>query len=101
MITDPKSIAEILRIGQSSDFWRLILQNIDATLAGVQEELDSPDMIKVPESDYKTINEILKAKKEYLLLLKELPNEIIMDLEMPSDVNEDPDPFQTAEELET
>lgn len=102
---DPKNIEsakEILRTGTSTEFWRLICNALDDSIAHLQAEQDGDDIKDLPSEQYKVEAELLKAKRKYLVHLKGLPNTLIQYLTEPPDNTEKQknfDPYYTASEL--
>ena len=106
MQIDPSQIEstkEILRNGQASEFWRLICQATDESIAFLQEQEDGEAMDELPAEEYVMMTKLLKAKRQYLKKLKTMPNDIIESLTEPSgnlDVDKPADPYWTPKQIQ-
>ena len=99
---EKENAKEILRIGMSSEFWRLLSEGLDDNIENLRKMQDSDEMQELAPEQYKLRSELLKAKKKYLTDLKKLPQSLIDFLSDPQGNNEDPhnfDPYYTSEEL--
>lgn len=102
---DPKSVdsaKEILRLGQATEFWKLICDALDDSIVHLQKKQDDDDIEDLPAERYKVETELLKAKRKYLAHLKRLPEALIAYLTQPAgnlEKDHNFDPFYTAEEL--
>lgn len=102
---DPKkaeSLMEILRLGQATEFWKLIQESIDESKEHLQKVEDSQELRELPAEQYKLESEILKMKKRYLDHLRRLPTSIIEYLQEPPENREkagNDDPYYNQEEL--
>lgn len=102
---EPKNIEnakEVLRLGKGTEFWFLVCNALDESIAHLQNEQDGEAIKDLPAEQYKLESELLKAKRAYLKHLKKLPETLIAyftevpeNLEKPKNY----DPFYTAEEL--
>jgi len=92
---DRDSIREVLKQGVKADFWKIIIQGLDAIIENLQKEQDSEGLKELPAEQYKVESEILKAKRKYLKDLKEFPQTLLSDLDDPNENNkpEDLDPY--------
>jgi len=106
MITiDPKrveDVKELLKVGQTTEFWILICEALDDSIEHLQSEQDGEEVKDLPAEQYKLEVELLKAKRKYLKHLKNLPNGIIAYITQPEvnlEENENSDPYYTPEEL--
>lgn len=84
MEKDAKSKQAILQQGQSSDFWRIILDYIELSREHLRKEQKSQNLKSLPAEEYKLQNELLMAKLEYLDNLADYPNTIISSLQNPN-----------------
>jgi len=82
---DKESIREILKQGVKTDFWKIIMQGLDAVAEDLQREQDSEGLKELPAEQYKVESEILKAKRKYLRELKDFPRTILNDLDDPNE----------------
>lgn len=93
---------EVLRLGKTTEFWALLTQALDESIAHLQDKQDSDDLKELLAEQYKLEAELLKAKRAYLKHLKELPDTLIAYLTEPAgnlDKEENFDPYFTAREL--
>ena len=93
---------EILRSGQNTEFWKLLCDALDESIAHLQTEQDGEDIKELPAEQYKVEAELLKAKRKYLSHLKNLPETLIAYITPPAGNTEKPenfDPYFTSEEL--
>ena len=84
---------EILRQGQSTEFWRLILEVLDQNVENLRAQQDSEDFKELSNEQYKIENELLKAKIKYNQKLKDLPNTLIAHLQTPNQEVKNFDPY--------
>lgn len=80
-----QSKQEILRQGQQSDFWRIILEYITESKEHLRQEQASDELKDYPADQYKVEMELLKAKIKYLDNLANYPNTIIGWLQNPNE----------------
>jgi hypothetical protein len=88
-----KDKQELLRLGQATEFWRLITGVLDENIASLRGEQDSEDLKELSNDQYKIHNELLKAKIKYNQRLKELPDTLIAHLQSPNQEGKDYDPY--------
>ena len=96
---DIESVKETLLQGQSSEFWLLVLQSLEQSIARLEGERDGEDIKDLPAEQYKVESELLKAKISYLKHLKEIPATIIQWLQQPDQSIPNFDPYYTVDEL--
>lgn len=105
MIQEPKgaeSKMEILRLGQATEFWRVICDAIDESISYLRAEEDGDAIRELPAEQYKLESELLKAKRKYLAHLKNLPSSLIAYLTEPAEnttKEKNYDPFYSEAEL--
>ena len=80
-----QSKQEILRQGQQSDFWQIILEYIQESKGHLRQQQDSDELKDLPADQYKVENELLKAKIKCLDKLTDYPNTIIGRLQNPNE----------------
>ena len=88
-----ESAKETLRLGAKTDFWKLILEVLDDNIESLRKEQDSDEFRELDSHQYKTENEILKAKINYLKQLKKTPDNVIGWLGNPDSGDFNPDPY--------
>ena len=93
-MTDPLSQQEILKQGQLSEFWQIIVQFVRESKEHLRQEQDSDSLRDLPADQYKVENELLKAKIQYLDKLTDYPNTIIGWLQNPNQEEKDWDPYR-------
>lgn len=101
-IEDPKnreSIREIMRQGAASEFWQLVLEVLDQNIEHQQTMIEGDAIGDLGADEYKINMEVLKSRKRYLTMLKELPNTVILSLERPDQKEVILDPYYKPEEL--
>jgi len=86
---------EILRTGQQTEFWRLIVEAIEESKAHIQKQMDGNDILDLPPEQYKMVNELFKSKKQFLDTLIKTPENLMSWLETPP--NERPKEFDPYE----
>jgi hypothetical protein len=97
---DKKNIQKTLRQGAATEFWQIILQALDESIQYLQNQQDSEEMRELSSEQYKVENEILKAKRANLKILKELPSTIMGWLENPDQSEPEFDPYNKPEDFE-
>ena len=90
---DEKSQQEILKQGQTSEFWQLILEFIGKSKNDLRVQQDADEFRDLPADQYKIENELLKAKIKYLDRLASYPNSIIGWLQNPNTKETNYDPY--------
>lgn len=98
-----ESAKELLRLGQLTEFWKVVCDALDDSIAHLQATQDGEDMKELTADQYKLESELLKAKKKYLVHLKNLPATLISFLTEPAGNLEKPvnyDPYYSAQELQ-
>lgn len=93
---DPKeslSKQEILRQGQQSDFWQIIVEALKESKDHLRQQQDADELRDLPADQYKVENELLKAKIKYLDKLADYPNTIIGWLQSPNQEEKNYDPY--------
>lgn len=101
-IDDPQqaeNVKETMSEGQSTEFWVLIMQALDQSIARLEGERDGQEIKELPADQYKMESELLKAKIHYLKHLKELPSTIMAWTQQPDQSTPSFDPYYTASEL--
>ena len=88
-----QSKQEILRQGQQSDFWQIIITYLKESKEHLRQQQDSDNLKDLPADQYKVENELLKAKIQYLDKLADYPNTIIGWLQNPNPEEKDWDPY--------
>lgn len=88
-----EDIKEIIRQGERTEFWALIVQALQESKEAIQREQDGEDIAELPADQYKLKNELYKAKKDYLETLMRTPQNIISWLQEPSNENKEFDPY--------
>lgn len=99
---DIETAKTILKNGQTADFWKLICEAIDDSIADIQSKQDSDDFRDLPSLQYKLETEIMKAKRKYLSHLKNLPQTLIEHWTEPAgniETSVNFDPYFTVKEL--
>ena len=91
---DTKSKQEILKQGQSSDFWQIITEFIKESKDHLRREQDADELRYLPADQYKVENELIKAKIKYLDKLADYPNTIIGWLQNPNTEETNFDPYK-------
>ena len=97
------SAKEVLRLGQGTEFWKLLCDALDDSIAHLQAEQDGDEINGLPAEQYKLMSELLKAKRKYLVHLKNLPETLIAYLTQPAgNIEKEPnfDPYFTQKELQ-
>ncbi|MCK5211698.1 hypothetical protein KAJ89_03280 [Candidatus Parcubacteria bacterium] len=84
---------EILRLGQDSDFWRLMLVALEKCKENLRNISDSDDFKDLPADRYKLESELSKAKIKYLDKLSNLPGSLIVWMKNPDNKDKDFDPY--------
>ncbi len=92
---NPLDIQTVMEQGKTSDFWQLIMQAIEQTRMNLQEYQDSDEFRDLPADKYKLESELIHAKRKYLNILKETPDNIISWLSQPDAKIENFDPYKT------
>lgn len=85
---------EILRQGQTTQFWQLIIESLRDSKNHLRNEQDSEDLKDLPADQYKVESELIKAKIKYIDKLIEYPNTLIGWLEKPDNEQTEYDPYQ-------
>ena len=83
----------ILKQGTMTEFWKLIVRALQESKEALQKLQDGEDIANLPAEQYKLMNELYKAKKEYLDTLTRTPENIISWLQDPISENKDFDPY--------
>ena len=102
---DPKNIdgvKEILRLGQNTEFWKIICDALNDSITHLQSEQDGEAIKDLPSEQYKFETELLKAKRKYLAHLKVLPDTLIAFFAQPAGNVEKPlnfDPYYQESEI--
>lgn len=91
---ESQSKQEILRQGQQSDFWNIIVEFLRKSREDLRGQQDSDELRDLPADQYKVENELLKAKIKYLDRLTDYPNTIIGWLQNPDQEERNFDPYQ-------
>ena len=91
---ESQSKQEILRQGQQSDFWQIIVEALRDSKEHLRQEQSSDDLKDLPADQYKVESELLKAKIKYLDKLTDYPNTIIGWLQNPNQEEKNYDPYQ-------
>lgn len=94
MAKPAESQQAILEMGTKTDFWKLICEFVDKSIAIVERERDSEELMDLPADQYKFAMELIKTKIKYLKRIKEYPDIIITSLEKVDSEEEDFDPFE-------
>ena len=92
-ITKDQTSQAILREGQKSKFWELIIEALTESKQAIQNIQDGEDIAELSAEQYKFRNELFKAKKEFLDKLINTPDNIISWLETPNNERQDFDPY--------
>lgn len=101
-LNDPKqkaTIRETLKAGQATEFWAIIVQSLNDSIAHLQKEQDGESMADLPPERYKVEAEILKSKRANLEKLKNMPTDLSSWLTSPDQTQPNFDPYATAEDL--
>ena len=93
MAHSKKAKQEILRVGMDTDFWRVLIEGIQANIEELRKKNDDEEFRNLPANQYKLENELLLAKIKYLEKLIHLPTEMIAWFENPDNTVEDHDPY--------
>lgn len=93
-MNDSQSQQEILKQGQLSEFWQIIVQFIRESKEHLRQEQRSQDLKNLPAEQYKLENELILSKLEYLDKLTDYPNTIIGWLQNPDNEDRNYDPYQ-------
>jgi len=94
-----ESSQEILRQGKQTEFWRLIVEAIEESKKNIQAQQDGADISTLPADQYKHQNEIFKAKKHFLDMLINTPDNIISWLQDPDNSERNFDPYIEAKDM--
>lgn len=92
--TEKLTKQEILRQGAKGEFWKLIVVALEESKRYLQKLQDDEGMKDLPAEQYKLMNELIKAKKDYLDMLIKTPENIISWLETPDEDKRDFDPYE-------
>ena len=93
-MNDSQSQQEILKQGQLSEFWQIIVQFVRESKEHLRQEQRSQDLKNLPAEQYKLENELILSKLEYLDKLTDYPNTIIGWLQNPDNEDRNYDPYQ-------
>jgi len=78
-----KSIQEILRAGEKSDFWHIICQRIGSSIEAITSQLDSDEGTNLIAEEYKIRHEVLRKQKVDLSDILTMPEDLVKDLDNP------------------
>lgn len=90
---------EILKEGQNTKFWKIILEQLNMMTIKLDEELNSEELEKLAPEEYKAKSKLLKAEKKLVDILIDLPNSIVVSLGTPDNEVEDDDPYVKPEDI--
>lgn len=99
MKKDKASIQEILKQGMQTEFWDIIVEELNNQITQLHKEKADPNLRNLPAGEYKLYNELLFAKIDYLENLQKLPGDLIMQMESPSAKFENLDPYRKARDF--
>jgi len=85
---------ELLKIGKQGEFWKIIVDTLEESKDYIQEQQDSEELKELTAEQYKFQNEIFKAKKKFLEILINTPDNIITWLEKPTSERKEFDPYE-------
>ena len=96
---DNETRIELLRNGMQDEFWLMICDVLDENIKDAQEQIDAiledPAISTLPAEQYKTTLEILKSKKLDRQALKDLPRELMRQMQSSdSEHVENLDPYE-------
>ena len=91
---DSEVIKQVIETGVSSDFWKLLVQVLEESIEHIQKKRDSEDIKDLPAEQYKTENELLKAKIKYLKNLINSPADLVSWIESPDSRTPEWDPYE-------
>lgn len=94
----PAEIQAILDSGVKGDFWQIILAVIEESRQHLQTYSDSDKLKDLPAEQYKLESELIKAKRKYLTMLQETPDNLVSFLSSPDNRAESFDPYATTKE---
>ena len=89
----PIDIQGILSSGKQSEFWQAICEAIEQSRQHLQTYQDSDEFKELPPDQYKLENELIRAKRKYLDMLINTPDNIISWLSTPDNKIENFDPY--------
>ena len=91
---EEQDAVDVLRTGAKSHFWGLIVKALEESKEYIQSQMDSEEMKNLEADQYKLMNELYKAKKEFLNILMKTPENIVSWLQLaPSERPKDFDPY--------
>lgn len=93
----PAEIEAILEAGVSSEFWEIICAVLEESRDALQAYQDSDEFRELPAEQYKIENELLRAKRVYLDMLKRTPDNLRSWLTTPDNKVENFDPYLSTE----
>lgn len=89
-----KTIKAILETGATSEFWKIICEDLDKDILGLQREIDNDEIASMPAIEYKLAMENLKDKIKHLKNLKNKPQMIIQNLDnVEEEADDESDPY--------
>ena len=94
------AVQATLKQGAVSDFWKIIVQSLEDTIAMLKEEKGSDELAALPAAEYKIESEILRHKIKYLETLKAMPANLASWVELPEIDRENFDPYFQAKDME-
>lgn len=100
-VEDRKNVQEVLRQGETTEFWALIKEFVQERVDNITQQMESEETAQLPVAEYKTTMEILKGRRKDLVGLLDLPQELILQVEEPDQTQELLDPFPTEQDLAT
>ena len=86
---DKESIEETLRIGQETEFWKVIQEGVETNIKHLQTQLDSSENDELPADEYKSKMQNLRYRKKIWGDMLELPQLLIALIQKPN--QEEPD----------
>ena len=89
-----ESKMEILRIGKTTEFWHLIEEAMQESKDFIQEQMDAEELKELSPELYKLTNELFKAKKQFLSVLINTPDNLISWLGTPDNERKDFVPYE-------
>lgn len=100
---DALSKQEVLRNGIKTDFWKLIVKNLNESIERLRNEQNSDALRDLPADQYKVENEIIKASIANLEDLKQVPENIISWLDDPNagEKGHEFDPYLQSKDFES
>ena len=76
-------IQDILRTGADGEFWKIISQQLQATIDSLEIQMYSSEIASLPAEEYKLLTEVLKKQRQDRLDILDIPEDLVKELDSP------------------